>query len=227
MPILAVLNVARAIFARIPWQVYAVLAVVLLLVGIHLTLQHRALERQARDFEIEKSEITKEYEDRLSLQKANFQKQIEDARAVAQAKLDEMGVELRALNETREKERREAEKRRLADLAKLKSGFANYVSPLQLSRCIDVPRGYLVRREAAAAFANGRTESAEPPASPSELDQPSGISLAAVDAIDAEAAGAYRACRDRVLEWEQWADDAERAWSQLTKILAPKRAAAP
>lgn len=159
----------------------------------------------------------------LENQRQLYQSQIQAARDAGQAKLDALGVEFRKEQLARAADHAAAEKRHQAAIASLKEGFANYVTPLQLSRCSDVPRGYLVRRANAASYANGGAESAGPPASAASFDEPSGVSLAALDATDVEAAGAYRSCRNLVAEWEDWGARVERLYAGVQQAIQPSK----
>jgi len=216
--------VVLAVVRKIPPKAYIAAAVALILLGLHLSLEGRALAKRDADHAAAVTALKAAHAAELEQIRLAFQKQIKDARDAAQAQLDDLGAQLRASDQARETERQAAETKRLADLVAMKKGFQAYVSPIQIARCADVPRGYLVRRANAAAYANGVADTAGPPASPASLDEPSGVSLATVDAVDIDAAGAFRACRERVLDWERYGDQVDRYVTRLKSILEAKGA---
>lgn len=106
-------------------------------------------------------------------------------------------------------------------LAALKGAFPSYVTPTQLARCDDVPRGLLRYGADLAAFANGG-DPAGPLASAAADDSPSGVSVPALADALAGQADAYRACRVRVTAWERHATDLNRWCSAVIDILQAK-----
>jgi uncharacterized membrane-anchored protein YhcB (DUF1043 family) len=127
-------------------------AVIAALTGLHLRLQHKALAKQAQHYEVQ-----------LREQRDGFQKQMQDAHDIAQTTLDKINADWKAAFARHEEEDAALARQRAKQVATLMEGFDRYVTPAQLARCPDVPRGYLVRRADAAAYANGAAEAAGPP----------------------------------------------------------------
>lgn len=206
-----------AFLASIPLKVYLIAGAIAALLAADFWHVHVAVEAEASRGKAQ-----------LVAQAAAFQKQIKDARDAAQARLDALELYNKALAEQRDAAVKLAEQRRVQAIANLKKGFQNYVTPLQLSRCPDVPRGFLLFGADAATYANGGSDN--PPAAPASavaLDPPSGVSLAALADTVADQAGAYRACRTRVDQWEQWGKDVDVYVSKLQFIFKPKGVTSP
>jgi hypothetical protein len=79
--------------------------------------------------------------------------------------------------------------------AALKQRSSTYVTATQNARCPDVPRGYLMLRADAAAFANGADGKPQDAAAGESLDARSGVSLAPV--VGATVSGTYLSDTDR------------------------------
>jgi hypothetical protein len=185
LPLLAVGSFLKSI----PWQVYAILAVVVGLGIAHVSLVREAVARNDA-----------KWVGRLEEQKRR--QDAADAKAKHEiAALQSLYTEATARHEASLKA---VQSQRLQELTKLKERLAAYVTPLQLARCNDVPRGYLLFRSDAAAFANSRpiAGAAEAPADP--VDSPSGVSLESLAEADAAQAAAYRTCADRDAAWRKY-----------------------
>lgn len=204
-----------ALFKMVPMRawIYGAIAVMVVgvLTGLHLQLENKALAKQAAHHAIELREL-----------RDSYQKQIQDAHDVAQKTLNKVNDDWKAAFARHQVEDAQLAAQRQKQITTLKEGFDRYVTPAQLHRCPDVPRGYLVRRADAASYANGAAEAAGPPPQAGELDQPSGVPFAALWPIDVDAAGAYRECRARVAEWERWGGDVDRWREQVQSALDAK-----
>lgn len=207
--------VALAFLRGVPLKAWLVLAAFAAVVGLHFVLEARALAGNDAKWEAK-------LVDRLAAQKRAFERQIQDARDAAQKKLDALRDDNAKLQRERDAALKAAEARRIEAVANLKKGFAHYVTPLQLSRCSDIPRGFLLFGADAAAYANGGNPPVAPPAPDLALDAPSGVSLDALAGTVAEQAGAFRQCRERVLAWETWARDVDDSFERLKQIFEPK-----
>lgn len=196
-----------SILAKVPWKVWAVLGIVL---AIWYIDHKRNAASDARGYARATVEWQAKETERLRLQKIADDK--------AQAELNALQARMVAQQLDHENELQEAETLRLAGLAALKGRFAAYVSPLQLSRCPDVPRGFLRYWADTASFANGGNPPAAP-ASQATLDPPSGVPLPAVSDTLAEQAGAYRACADRQAGWLKYQKDVEDWAGEVQGIL--------
>lgn len=204
-----------ALFKMVPmrWWIYGACAALLIgiVTGWHLESVHKHVAAQKAKDEIAMRE-----------QRDKYEKQIQDAHDAAQKTLNQVNADWKAAFARHEQEDARAAAQRQKQLASLKEGFDRYVTPAQLHRCPDVPRGYLVRRADAASYANGAAEAAGPPPPAAELDQPSGVPFAALWPIDVDAAGAYRECRARVDQWERWGADVDRWRDQVQAALSAK-----
>lgn len=180
------------------------------LVTVMLKHEHTVLAKEKAAHAIQLREV-----------RDTFQGQIQRAHDQAQKTLDGVNAEWQASWEQHTKDDTARATKTAAQAQTLKDPkeFDRYVTPAQLHRCPDVPRGYLLRRADAAAYANGATEAAGPPPQASELDQPSGIPFAALWPVDVDAAGAYRSCRERVGEWERWGADVDRWRGEVQTAL--------
>lgn len=199
------------LFSMVPMRAWIYLACAVMAIGaavtFHLKLEHAALAKQAQHYEVV-----------LREQRDGYEKQIQAAHDTAQATLDKINGDWKAAFARQKQEDEALAAQHQKQIATLKEGFDRYVTPAQLARCPDVPRGYLVRRADAAAYANGSAETAGPPAT-AELDQPSGFPFAALWPIDIDAAAAYRSCRERVTQWERWGEDVDRWKDEVQAAL--------
>jgi hypothetical protein len=139
---------------------------------------------------------------------------------VRQAAYNALQAKFQALTAQHEVELKAAEQKRLDDLAALKKGIPDYVSAEATRSCPDVPRGYLMFRASAAAFANSTRASPAADAGAHAADAPSGVSLSTLADTDAGQAGAYRACVERQSGWLKYRDDVEAWAAEVSRILA-------
>lgn len=156
-------------------------------------------------------------------------KQAVDAYSVAEKKREDAWLDLMAkrqvafnalekkyaeLSAQRDRELVAKDAQRLAELAALKKRIPAYVTPASTRSCPDVPRSYLLFRADAAAFANRETGAIPAASAAARGDAPetaSGVSLAELAGTDADQAGAYRACAERVEGWLKYKADVD-AW---------------
>lgn len=201
----ALLLSAYKLLTGLPWWVYAIAAAV----AFHFYDRGAYADRQVEAAKVAWAASQKRAQERgdaiANAKLAELQRQVDSNREHAQAKLEAQ------------------EKDAAAKLAALKGAFPRYVTPTQLARCPDVPRGLLRYGADLAAFANGGDPAGTPPAADAD-DAPSGVSVPAIADALAGQAGAYRSCRDRVAAWEQHATDLNRWCSSVIDILraAPK-----
>jgi hypothetical protein len=144
----------------------------------------------------------------LERQKAAFEKQIKDSRDLAQAELEALRTSYEKQRAEREAEIAARDKKFRAEMKSLKEKINAYLPTPQLARCTDLPRGFLLFGAHAATYANGGPEiPAAPGASPELADTPSGVPVPTYTETVGDQAGAFRACRQRVLDWEQYGRD--------------------
>lgn len=122
-------------------------------------------------------------------------------------------------------ERAMAAAKHARDLAALQRKVPTYVTRVQADRCTDVPRGYLLLRRDAAAFANGAADGLAAPAPAAPDDSPSGVSLAPVAGepasgtyladTDVAQAAAFRSLAQRLKDTDVWAESVL-TWCNVT-----------
>ncbi len=211
-----------ALWRMLPPKVWAVLIGTLVLVIYHLVAVHNArTDGQKQGAAAEREAWTAKERARLAAQKK--------ADEAAQAQLDALAGELIAAQLDVNRAEEEARQAKAAHLAALNQRAPNYVSALQYSRCPDVPRGYLVLRADAAAFANGAQDAGPPVAAGESLDARSGVSLAPVAGLslagpflsdtDIAQAAAFREVKRRLDEERQAADRLRAACTATISIL--------
>lgn len=194
--VFAILKAVWGVLRAIPWQVYAVVAVVTAIFAVHVHLLNKAVDEQKQ---VDEAQCAAEKKaERDARDRAN---------ALANAQLAEKARALAIARESAELDRQREEARHQAELLDLQRRKDAYVGPnvLKDSRCSDVPRGYLLWRTDTAAFANGAQLPAGPQAKDGPLDEPSGVSLSALADTDLAQADAFRKARQWGSEWRDYA----------------------
>lgn len=200
------------LFGMIPAKAWPYIGLAVALMLLHLDLEHRAVQAAVAKNEAKHAKIDAE---RAAAQKK--------ADALAQKKLDDARTQNVQLQLDRNDELAAAEAKRVADLADLRKRMPAYVSHLTLPDA-DVPRGYILWRSAAAAFANGADGAAPPGPAEGSLDGPSGIPFATLAETDAAQADAFRAAVAWGRGWQTYARDLKAACETDLSILTTKGA---
>lgn len=179
-----------AFLKLVPTSVWIGLAAAVALLGLVWAIDHRGEVRGA-------ARVQAAWDaDKLARERAT---------ALANAELADAGYQAKrkadALAALLEHEKEQAAAARAA-LANRKDA---YVAPALTKSCPDVPRGYLLWRSAAAAYANGADFPPAPNPSDLSLAFPSGVSLGTLSDTDLAQAAAFRDALQWGNGWKQYA----------------------
>lgn len=207
--VLAALRALWAFLGTISWKVWAVLGAFVAVVAYTLWIDNRAYDRGVRH--------TAEKYDRLRLEEREAQIKSDKAASFALEMATKRADEARVRHEAA---LQAAEMKRRADVAAIEGKFHAFVTPTQLARCPDVPRGFLRYWAGTAAFANGGENPAPPAAGAHVDDAPSGIPIPALAGTLAGQAGAYKACSERNASWVKYHEQVNEWAKEVNRILA-------
>ena len=207
------------LLGSISLKTWLVIGVIAALVLLHFDLEHRAVE--AQKMTDAKAEAARDKARAAAQAKVDL---------AAQQKLDALATQLvqAQLDVQEAQAARDQAAARLA--AALKERSNTYVTPIQNARCPDVPRGYLMLRADAAAFANGASDARPSAPTGESLDARSGVSLAPVAGepdvtgpflsdTDIAQATAFRDLKQRLADERLAADSLRAACTSIISTL--------
>jgi hypothetical protein len=174
----------------IPWQVWVVLAATAAIWGYGQYKEHIG---------VAKTEAKYQARDKA---KAREQERVD---ALANAKIFAAAYDAKQRLKYLEERLAEEQGANTSLLAKLMGRKNEFIPPASLSICPGIPVGYVLWRDATAAFANGGPDPASPGATVEALGRPSGLSLDEIGDLDAAQASAFRACRTWGSGWRDYA----------------------
>lgn len=178
----------------IPWQVYAVLGVLISLYGFAVHERH-----VGRDQEIAK----------LAAAAESQRKAQERVDALAHAKALQDAASAKAHIEAQDLDLQRAADEIVALRGSLKGEKSAFTPPATVARFGELPAGYMLWRDAAVAVANGGDTAVAGPAKES-VDRPSGVSLDRLEDLDAEQALAFRQAVTWGAGWKNYALEIKR-----------------
>ena len=193
---------AWAFLAKIPWQVWALLALAAAFFGYGEYRDHKATKRT-------EARVNAAWEKR----QADAQKAFAVAMQKKREQVADLVVDGIAKSDAQERELRDERARHDATFAQLKARRTDYVTEAANRNCI-LTRGVVLHFNAGAARANGTADPSPAPAPPADLvDAPAGVSLDQYAGAVEATQDALGSCRSQVTGWQRYWHDVN-AWQE-------------